>query len=503
MFLYLGVPLDKDDDTSLTDGSVSTPALSSSERQRQRSQSLPSFDGTSAWFPSPSSAFRTPPSNEAEILRDLISRERIKRDARLSKRRSVGQLASRKTNHAGPPLSASSASGFLPTVKDGQEAKGSREGPSSQQSTTTPPHSPSQQSDSSTPVPTPTGSVMGLHGMTPVGEHPQTAPAPTASTSNNTPSRPSSSYQPFLPNLDQPQTEVAKRLSLSASRRNSRNSVHSNQSTPFSAPSTPFEEKPNSLFLHSDIPVTVRDFGFPIDDPRHLGLPAPADSATSLRSLHSDSSSRVGVGGLSLPEGVFEDSSSESGYGAPSGTSSSSGFAWDFVPPHASASPASEDSMTLSPTGDVPFVSPRDSDLGSSDFGSEEGTERADEESDLSGLDSIPEGGALYVAAYPFVPEAPQEMSLQVGEVVKVLERLCEGWVICVRQQPADDGSGAWVDAVETGLTPETYLQRHDLLATRFDGLTLGNSVGNNGSSSIDTYGGGVGGEGGTGKSGQ
>lgn len=187
-----------------------------------------------------------------------------------------------------------------------------------------------------------------------------------------------------------------------------------------------------------------------------------------------------------LPEGVFDDSSSESGV-APTPEGSSATFSWDFVPQH-SDSPGG---MLLSPTGDVAFTPPSQaSDFADSEADSEDdrATERALDDAaaaaaaESASMDEIPEGGALYVAAYPFVPEAAQEMSLYVGEVVKVLERLCEGWVICVRQKPADDGSNGWVDAVETGLTPETYLQRYDLFSHQFDQLGLGDSSSSGGS---------------------
>lgn len=245
-----------------------------------------------------------------------------------------------------------------------------------------------------------------------------------------------------------------------------------------------------TLCDEDQVPVTVRDYGFPTDDPRYIGLPAPADSAASMHSAQSDTSSRVGLGGHLLPEGVFDDSSSESGVGAtPEGSNST--FSWDFVPQSSDSNAA-----MLSPTGDVPFNPPSSKDLGFSDSDAdsedERATVRAQDDATSAGMDDIPEGGALYVAAYPFVPEAAQEMSLYVGEVVKVLERLCEGWVICVRQQLADDGSGEWVDAVETGLTPETYLQRYDLFSNQFDRLGLDDSTSSGG-------GGGGGGDGGVG----
>lgn len=73
----------------------------------------------------------------------------------------------------------------------------------------------------------------------------------------------------------------------------------------------------------------------------------------------------------------------------------------------------------------------------------------------------IPEGGALYVAVYPFEPEAPQEMRLDEGEVVRVWEKICEGWVVAGRVRAGDEdknvsrGAG---EEEETGLVPENYL---------------------------------------------
>jgi hypothetical protein len=43
---------------------------------------------------------------------------------------------------------------------------------------------------------------------------------------------------------------------------------------------------------------------------------------------------------------------------------------------------------------------------------------------------SYPLEGLLYRAAYAFTAEAPQEMSLAEGDLVRVWEQLCDGWVV-------------------------------------------------------------------------
>lgn len=95
--------------------------------------------------------------------------------------------------------------------------------------------------------------------------------------------------------------------------------------------------------------------------------------------------------------------------------------------------------------------------------------------------DSIQTGGQLYRAAYPFQPEAPQEMGLAEGgerhnlvsisniadyfwlyamlcaDLVRVWEQLCDGWVVGGKViYRASDGREE--EEVETGLIPQNYL---------------------------------------------
>ena len=68
---------------------------------------------------------------------------------------------------------------------------------------------------------------------------------------------------------------------------------------------------------------------------------------------------------------------------------------------------------------------------------------------------SIPSGGLLYRAMYSFSPEAPQEMRLNEGDLVRVWEQLCDGWVVGGK---VTMGNNAVEEEVETGLIPQNYL---------------------------------------------
>ena len=67
----------------------------------------------------------------------------------------------------------------------------------------------------------------------------------------------------------------------------------------------------------------------------------------------------------------------------------------------------------------------------------------------------VPPGGLLYRAMYAFTPEAPQEMSLNEGNLVRVWEKLCDGWVVGGKVVVDHNGSE---EETETGLIPQNYL---------------------------------------------
>lgn len=69
--------------------------------------------------------------------------------------------------------------------------------------------------------------------------------------------------------------------------------------------------------------------------------------------------------------------------------------------------------------------------------------------------DTVPVGGLLCQAAYAFRAEAPQEMSLQVDDVIRVWEKLCDGWV--VGGKVGTDRRGNEFE-IESGLIPSNYL---------------------------------------------
>lgn len=68
---------------------------------------------------------------------------------------------------------------------------------------------------------------------------------------------------------------------------------------------------------------------------------------------------------------------------------------------------------------------------------------------------SYPLEGLLHRAAYAFTAEAPQEMSLAEGDLVRVWEQLCDGWVVGGKVRMDEGGAE---QEVETGLIPQNYL---------------------------------------------
>jgi hypothetical protein len=196
--------------------------------------------------------------------------------------------------------------------------------------------------------------------------------------------------------------------------------------------------------------VVIRDFAFPADDPRYTGEPHPDAGKPVASSLDS----RL--------DAVDDLQSSESASG--------SKFSWGFVTSHAGSS---DFDATETPSGDHrPFGLDRFSD---DELSSDDDGEFFDVAGDQGGLGNaelpeIPPSGLLYVAAYPFEPEAAQEMKLQEGDVVRVWERVCEGWVVAgrVKTRTADDGTVAFIEEeedgeeMESGLVPEDFLVRHD-----------------------------------------
>ena len=180
----------------------------------------------------------------------------------------------------------------------------------------------------------------------------------------------------------------------------------------------------------------IRDYAFPDSDPRYKGRAIPSSHAatglmraSNLSGVFDDSSSSGGEDGggalsasLSSLQGV-----GGTGWAAPSSGSSPAPLAWSDQPFSASlrnlvgggtsygnagAAGADNDLLTDDEDDGLLFLNGA---TGSS-------SAVVDSEDESEGVE-IPPGGALYVAAYEFVPEASQEMRLTEGEVVRVLER--------------------------------------------------------------------------------
>ncbi|GAA94258.1 uncharacterized protein L969DRAFT_67891 [Mixia osmundae IAM 14324] len=209
------------------------------------------------------------------------------------------------------------------------------------------------------------------------------------------------------------------------------------------------------------IPVRIRDFAFPSDDPRYVGKPHPdmieherrraaAAQAGSSDFPSMDLSSR-------LPEEALAEDSDEEAAGEEARRSGASpgAFYWGFT---TSADKAQ---------GDEAFYRPRyklDSNSSQADDDELDSHSEPLEGQESEELPAI-EPGSLYKANYAFTAETPQEMSLIEGEIVKVYERLCEGWVIAAKMTPAgDESSSASMGSTkeeaeeEQGLIPESYL---------------------------------------------
>lgn len=271
--------------------------------------------------------------------------------------------------------------------------------------------------------------------------------------SSGSPSRPPSSYMQFLPELEH-SPELSRRLSMSTSRRNSRLSTSSMSTLSDEETQTPTVQSPFKASQPALPPVHIKDFAFPSTDSRFTGQgPTPSELAfQAAQNVHLNS----------LPEGVFEESGDEGSNLSSSGGSGNPHFSWGFLPPHATSPDPFSTSFNPRVVENAEFE----------EF--EEVLEQEEEDERDEGVE-IPPEGRLYKAAYPFVPEASQEMQLDEGEMVRVYERyvesrslvtcvdrahrVCEGWVVACRLKhiPASDNQAEqWLDDEETGLVPET-----------------------------------------------
>jgi hypothetical protein len=210
----------------------------------------------------------------------------------------------------------------------------------------------------------------------------------------------------------------------------------------FSPTSAEFRSVEEAVEPPAQSVVIIRDFAFPSEDPRYAGEPHPDADKQSPRDSHR------------LSESVFD---SADGLGSVSATS----FSWGFVTSNSDSSDLASDRTTRGPL-----------DLDDGLLSDDDGDDADDRtgELDRADLPEIPPTGLLYVAAYPFEPEAPQEMRLEEGDLVRVWERVCAGWVVAGRVRARADGLGAVADddaepdeEMESGLVPEDFLVRYDV----------------------------------------
>lgn len=377
-------------------------------------------------FPSPSSSYYPQPESEVEILRNLLSRDRIRRDQKtknktfkgLSKRSiSLGDSSLPKVKMQAQEAVEEGTLGHTKEGTDQTERRGSRKSrdmtPTPEDSgldVTTPP-APQVTPTEVKPVSIPTASSSAIPAGVPSSPAMKRLSTSASSrkstdyftTSSGSPSRPPSSYMPFLPELEH-SPELSRRLSESTSRRNSRLSTSSMSTLSDEETQTPTVLSPSkSSSSQTPLPpVYIKDFAFQPTDSRFVGQgPTPSELAfQAAQNVHLHS----------LPEGVFEESGDEASSLSSSGNSGNPHFSWGFLPPHATSPDPFSTSFNPRVVENAEFE----------EF--EEVLEEEEEDRDDGGVE-IPPEGRLYKAAYPFVPEASQEMQLDEGEMVRVYER--------------------------------------------------------------------------------
>jgi hypothetical protein len=170
--------------------------------------------------------------------------------------------------------------------------------------------------------------------------------------------------------------------------------------------------------------VIVRDYAYPCDDERFLGL-----GPTRPRSNWCE--------GEPEPEEPPAEQKSEGGWGG-----LALGLGWGFLGRRAEAPAAQEDTTDYTLASGV--VADHDNDSYWSD-------DDDDDDELADGEASDPDG--LYRAAYTFEPEGVNEMAVGVGDLLDVRGRGGggDGWVVAIR-----------LDTKEEGLVPEGYLERVD-----------------------------------------
>lgn len=168
--------------------------------------------------------------------------------------------------------------------------------------------------------------------------------------------------------------------------------------------------------------VRIKDFAFREGDPRHVGEPDPDAPPPSTR--------RPRGRGYFHGEDVDDDTDSD----APGG--------WSFMAGGQSAS------------GNFGF-----------DDDPEEDVDELDDTVDDAGTgDHEIEQGSLCVAAFAFQAEGESEMDLFEGDVVRVHERVCNGWVVATKVAFDDEGrlvehADGDPDEDHVGLCPMAYLR--------------------------------------------
>ncbi|GAA5926141.1 hypothetical protein JCM1841_001574 [Sporobolomyces salmonicolor] len=178
-----------------------------------------------------------------------------------------------------------------------------------------------------------------------------------------------------------------------------------------------------------EVPVIVRDFAFPRDDPRFEGRPHPSElegGSGGFRSFRGYDGDDNDEGKRGERDSLASSSGSGAGFGE-----GRSGFSWGFVTSHTSDFPASDFDEE-----------------GPDAYGFHDADDHELEDDDAGLGEFVP---GLYSAVYDFEPELETEMRIEAGEMVSVFERQCAGWV----------QAGRIVDNAfsgEVGLVPENYL---------------------------------------------
>ncbi|KAH8919768.1 hypothetical protein BT69DRAFT_466153 [Atractiella rhizophila] len=405
----LPIPISPSPPASTTEDSTSTPSTSpdlydvpfKSGITSESDSSAPAGEGSggrprscseSRIFPTPSGSYFVPEETAEAVVTggQVISKQNKRRSS------SIGALVDMVTISAGNGLmsdmvgGSSSGSAFSSYGSRGSTSSSLTTNTSSIDSELTPPLSHTQ---SATKSPTSPEDVNG----TPTSARPLSDSAQSASsgrTSLPPPSRPASSYLPFLTSSTSSRISSSRRFSDRLSLQNAN--------------------------------IKIRDFGFPSTDPRHHGerVGAPATEGREgekdgdwwpapLRSNSNNSTS------LSLDEEDEDDDDD--------------GEFEEFRKWRESA----QDEPDAEPEPAPAVV-----DVGPGAGG------------------CVIKLGMVYRAAYDFEAEGDSELSLEKGDLLKVLELICEGWVVAERiyedESSANPPQSGEADA---GLVPANYLE--------------------------------------------